>query len=80
MEVPGLQDLMKHICRNGFEHHAAFTNTLAADVINEAFSNYMGWKPTIIKANREWTTRVFVFFLKERDFHENKEKIWKIRI
>ena len=44
VEVPGLQDLMKHICRNGFEHHAAFTNAHAAEVINEAFSNYMGWE------------------------------------
>ncbi len=44
VEVPGLQDLMKHICRNGFEHHAAFSNAHAAEVINEAFSNYMGWE------------------------------------
>lgn len=44
VEVPGLQDLMKHICRNGFEHHAAFTDAHAAEVINEAFSNYMGWE------------------------------------
>jgi L-fucose isomerase-like protein len=44
VQVPELQKLMKHICRNGFEHHAAFTNMHAAEIINEAFSNYMGWE------------------------------------
>ena len=43
VSVPDLQKLLKHICRNGFEHHAAFTNAYAAEVINEAFGNYMGW-------------------------------------
>ena len=31
VQVPELQKLMKHICRNGFEHHAAFTNVHAAE-------------------------------------------------
>jgi len=44
VQVPELQKLMKYICRNGFEHHAAFTNVHAAEIINEAFSNYMGWE------------------------------------
>lgn len=44
VQVPELQKLMKHICLNGFEHHAAFTNVHAAEIINEAFSNYMGWE------------------------------------
>jgi L-fucose isomerase-like protein len=44
VQIPELQKLMKHICRNGFEHHAAFTNVHAAEIINEAFSNYMGWE------------------------------------
>ena len=43
VQIPGLQKLLKHICTMGFEHHAAFTNAYAAEVINEAFGNYMGW-------------------------------------
>ena len=43
VEVPGLQKLLKHICSYGFEHHAAFTNAYSAEIIAEAFGNYMGW-------------------------------------
>ncbi len=43
VSVPNLQKLLKHICLNGFEHHAAFTNAHSAEIINEAFGNYMGW-------------------------------------
>jgi len=43
VSVPNLQKLLKHICMNGFEHHAAFTNAHSAEVINEAFGKYMGW-------------------------------------
>ena len=42
--VPGLQKLLKHICTCGYEHHAAFTNAHSADIISEAFGNYMGWE------------------------------------
>jgi L-fucose isomerase-like protein len=44
VEVPNLQKLLKHICNNGFEHHAAFTNVHSAEIVNEAFSNYLGWE------------------------------------
>jgi len=43
VEVPGLQKLLKHICTTGYEHHAAFTNAHSAEIIVEAFENYMGW-------------------------------------
>ena len=43
VEVPGLQKLLKHICKTGYEHHAAFTNAHSAEIIVEAFENYMGW-------------------------------------
>jgi L-fucose isomerase-like protein len=43
VQVPDLQKLLKYICTTGYEHHTAFTNAPAADIINEAFGNYMGW-------------------------------------
>jgi len=43
VEVPKLQRLMRHICRNGFEHHAAMSASHCAPALNEAFGNYLGW-------------------------------------
>jgi len=43
VHVPGLQQLMKYICRNGFEHHVAMTGAYVAGALEEAFSTYMGW-------------------------------------
>lgn len=43
VEVPGLQKLMKYICRNGFEHHAAMSASNCGEAIEEAFGNYLGW-------------------------------------
>jgi L-fucose isomerase-like protein len=42
--VPDLQSLMKHICKNGFEHHVAMTMGSVADALDEAFTTYMGWE------------------------------------
>jgi L-fucose isomerase-like protein len=44
VQVPGLQDLLKYICRNGFEHHAAMNASLVAGILEEAFDTYMGWE------------------------------------
>ena len=44
VEVPGLQKLMKYVCKNGFEHHAAMTNSYTASILNEAFITYFGWE------------------------------------
>ncbi len=44
VEVPGLQKLMRHICRNGFEHHVAMNASECAGVLAEAFENYLGWE------------------------------------
>jgi len=44
VEVPGLQKLMKYICMNGYEHHAAMNASKVADVISESFQKYMGWE------------------------------------
>jgi L-fucose isomerase-like protein len=42
-EIPNLQKLMKFITKSGFEHHSAMVRTHCASVIQEAFSNYLGW-------------------------------------
>lgn len=42
-EVPNLQGLMHYMAKNGFEHHVAIVQASAADVLEEALSNYMGW-------------------------------------
>ena len=40
--VPGLQELMKYICKNGFEHHVCFVRGHVADILQEALENYLG--------------------------------------
>ncbi|MBQ8653870.1 MAG: fucose isomerase [Clostridia bacterium] len=42
-EVPRLNDLMKHLTRNGYEHHVALVQDACADVLEEALGNYMEW-------------------------------------
>jgi L-fucose isomerase-like protein len=42
-EVPQLQSLMRHICKNGFEHHAAMSPFHCAAVLGEALETYLGW-------------------------------------
>jgi L-fucose isomerase-like protein len=44
VEVPELQKLLRTICRHGFAHHAAMTRAHVADVLAEAFENYLGWE------------------------------------
>ena len=43
VEVPGLQRLLKVICKNGFEHHAAMNASNSAAVLAEAFETYFDW-------------------------------------
>ena len=42
-KVDNLQILMKHICRNGFEHHVAMVRNDVKDILNEAIEGYVGW-------------------------------------
>jgi L-fucose isomerase-like protein len=42
--VPQLQDLLRYVCREGFEHHVVMTNSYSAGILAEAFNNYMGWE------------------------------------
>jgi L-fucose isomerase-like protein len=43
VHVPGLQDLMHYICREGFEHHAAMNASHSAAMLAEAMETYLGW-------------------------------------
>ena len=42
-EIPNLQGLMKHMCKNGFEHHVAMVRGHVAGILDEAIGNYLGW-------------------------------------
>jgi len=43
VRIPRLQQLMRRICRNGFEHHAAMNGSHCAPAVAEALGNYLGW-------------------------------------
>lgn len=42
--VPKLQQLLRHVCREGFEHHVVMNASHTADVLEEAFGLYLGWE------------------------------------
>ncbi|TWU27732.1 L-fucose/L-arabinose isomerase family protein [Bythopirellula polymerisocia] len=42
--VPRLQELLQHVCREGFEHHVVMTGSHSGGVLKEAFENYLGWE------------------------------------
>jgi L-fucose isomerase-like protein len=42
--IAGLQALLEHICRNGFEHHVAVNLSRCGDVVEEAFTTYLGFE------------------------------------
>ena len=43
-EIPHLQELLRHICTNGYEHHVAANMSNVADVLHEATTRYFGWE------------------------------------
>jgi L-fucose isomerase-like protein len=43
VEVAELQKLLRYICKNGFAHHAAMNGSYVADILTEAFEDYLGW-------------------------------------
>ncbi|MFC1959758.1 L-fucose/L-arabinose isomerase family protein [Chloroflexota bacterium] len=43
VEVADLQGLLRTICKQGFEHHAAMSGSHSAAVLAEVFETYMGW-------------------------------------
>jgi L-fucose isomerase-like protein len=42
-KIPNLQNLMKYLCKNGFEHHVAMVRGQVSEILEEAIGNYMGW-------------------------------------
>ena len=43
-QIPDLQGLMQYVCRHGFEHHVVMNASKTANILKEAFDNYMGWE------------------------------------
>lgn len=41
--IPKLQKLMRHVCREGFEHHVVMNASHTAGILQEAFERYLGW-------------------------------------
>ena len=44
VRIERLNQLMKYICKHGFEHHVAMTLNNQAAVLEEAFTSYFGWE------------------------------------
>jgi L-fucose isomerase-like protein len=43
-QIPQLEDLMKYVCNNGFEHHVVMNASHTAGILEEALTNYLGWE------------------------------------
>ena len=43
VRIEDMQDLLEHICKEGFEHHVAMNASHVADALAEAFDTYLGW-------------------------------------
>ncbi|MBN1184469.1 MAG: fucose isomerase [Bacteroidales bacterium] len=41
--IPNLQDLMKFMCKQGFEHHVAMVRGNVGSIIEETVDSYLGW-------------------------------------
>lgn len=41
--VDNLQQLLKYICKNGYEHHVAMVRGGVAEIIEESIETYLGW-------------------------------------
>ena len=43
VEIPKMQELLRFICENGFEHHVAANFSTVASPVLEATEKYLGW-------------------------------------
>jgi L-fucose isomerase-like protein len=43
VQIPHMQDLLRYICQNGFEHHVAANLSSVAGMVHEAGLRYLGW-------------------------------------
>ncbi len=44
VEIPNMQQLLRYICENGFEHHVAANFSSVGDSVIDACKNYLGWE------------------------------------
>jgi hypothetical protein len=47
LESPNMQDLLRHLCEQGYEHHVAIAQGNQVEIVHEAFSKYMNWDCTL---------------------------------
>ena len=43
VRIARLQDLLRYICLNGYEHHVAANFSTVAAMVHEAGTRYLGW-------------------------------------
>lgn len=43
VQVPRYQELLAHICNNGYEHHVSINQARVSGMVVEAFNKYLGW-------------------------------------
>jgi L-fucose isomerase-like protein len=43
VEIPRMQELLRYICEQGFEHHTAANLSTVSSIVHEASSKYLGW-------------------------------------
>jgi L-fucose isomerase-like protein len=44
VSIPNMQNLLKFMCANAFEHHVALSKSKVSRILLEAFHNYFDWK------------------------------------
>jgi len=44
VRIPGLQALLQHVCKHGYEHHVAVNRSHYGKAVADALGNYMGWE------------------------------------
>ena len=44
VRIPQLQQLLQHVCKNGYEHHVAVNRSQYGRAIVDALANYKGWE------------------------------------
>lgn len=44
VKIPALQDLLKYVCRNGYEHHVSVNRSHYGRAVTDALGNYKGWE------------------------------------
>jgi len=42
-KISNLRELLRYLCKNGFEHHVAMVRSHCADIIEESVKTYLGW-------------------------------------